>query len=180
VFTICSVFQEHNPGIKWDLLVFQYNCVSFWSSKSPLVLVEATNIQCRLLAFEYACNYTGTKSQSSSVSIVTRLGAGWPGVWFPVGEGIFSSCPEHLCQVCSSPNLLFSNYHCLVQHRYIGCGAEATTLSHLVPRLRVTGAKSLVPPMCLHGLHKHNFQLYWHRQDRCWFNFLQFYCQWKN
>jgi hypothetical protein len=127
----------------WDLSVFQYKCVWFWSS-STLVLAEATNIQCMLLAFEYACNYTGTMSQSSSVSIGTRLWAGWPGIWFPVGEEIFSSCPEHLCQVRSSPSLLFSDYHCLVRHGYFGCGAEVTTVLHLVLRFRVSGARSLL------------------------------------
>ena len=139
---LCIVLQEHNPGISWDLLVFKYKFICLWSSASPLALAEATNIQCRLLTFKYVCNYTGTRSQSSSVSTVTRLWVGWPRVWFPVGEGIFSSCPEHSCQVCISP----SDYHCLVRHRYFGCGAEVTTVPHLVPRLRVSGAKSLLPP----------------------------------
>lgn len=141
---LCSVFWEHDPGIKWDLPVFKYKFV-WLQSLSPLVLAEATNIHCRLLAFEYACNYTDTSSQSSSVSIVTRLWAGWPEVWFPVGEGIFFSCPEHWCQVCSSPSLLFSDYHCRVQHGYFGCGAGVTTVPHLVPRFKVSGAKSLLP-----------------------------------
>jgi len=141
---LCSsfFFQEHNPGIKWDLPVFTYKFVSFWSSSSPLALAEATYIQCRLLAFEYAGNYTGTKRQSSSVSIVTRL---WPQLWFPVGKGIFSSCSEHTCQFCSSPSLLFRDYHCLVQHAHFECGVGVTTVPHLVPRFRVSEAKSLLP-----------------------------------
>jgi len=65
---------------------------------------------------------------------------------FFVWEGIFSSCPERSCQVYSSPSFLFSDYHCMVRHGKFGCGAEVTNVPHLVPRFRVSGAKSLLPP----------------------------------
>jgi hypothetical protein len=69
--------------------IFTNKCLWFWSSTYPLVLAEVSNVQCRLLPFEYVCNYTGTKSQGNRVSIVTRLWAGWSMVWFPIGKGIF-------------------------------------------------------------------------------------------
>ena len=141
------------------------------------MLAEATNVQYRLLAFEYACNYTGTSSQSSSVSIVIGYELD-DRILIPSRGREFFCCPEQSCQVCSSPSLLFSAYHFLVQHRYFWCGAELTTVPHLVPRFRVSESKSLFQHVSSWPA-QYDFHLYWHRQARCWLILLQFYFQWK-
>lgn len=95
------------------------------------------------------CNYTGTIcSWGSSVTIVTRLQAGWSGVRFPAAaRDCFSSlkCP-YWCWDPSS--LLFHGYCVFIAWSWSGWGTKLANHPHLVLTL---GTSEAIPPIPLYS-----------------------------
>jgi len=95
--------------------------------------------------------YEGTMIRNRIVHIVTRLQAGWSGVWLMTGaRNIFSL--KFQDQLCCPPSLLFS-------------GNKAVwAWSWLLPRLRMSGAILWFPVFALMACTRTNLAHYLHKR----------------
>jgi hypothetical protein len=95
--------------------------------------------------------YEDTMIWNRIVHIVTRLQAGWSGVWLMTrARNIFP--PKFRDQLCCPPSLLFSG------DKAVGAW------SWLLPRLRMSGAIPWVPVCALMACTRTNLALYLHKR----------------
>jgi hypothetical protein len=102
-----------------------------------------------------------TCSQDTSVSIVTRLQAGWYGVQIPANARDFPVLQNAPDQLWGEPSLLFSEY------RRTWTGVKRSAVRAWSWPLTCTSAKgknewsfTSALPVCLHGVDRDNFTFY--------------------
>lgn len=86
--------------------------------------------------------------RDSSVSLVSRLQAGWSGVQIPAGARVFSLLQICLYQLWGPPSLICNGY--------CSWGMEVTTCLHLAPKLWIGRAAASGLLSCLCGMDRDN------------------------